>query len=86
MLVAADLGSVVGQIRDIFQLENGYRDPGVEFFGLQNMVIPIGDTFLEVVSRLRYSDTPAPGKAGLRRSTGPPYTGTPAFNIAKSLS
>jgi len=28
----------------------GFRDPGVAEFGLENVVIPVGDTFLEVVS------------------------------------
>lgn len=52
VLVAADLEAVVNQIRDVFENEVAYRDPGVAFFDLHNAVMAIGDTFLEVVSPL----------------------------------
>jgi hypothetical protein len=52
VLAAADLEAVVGQIRDVFEIEVAYRDPGVELFDLRNAVMAIGDTFLEVVSPL----------------------------------
>jgi hypothetical protein len=35
-----------------------YRDPGVKVFGLENAVMPLGDTFLEVVSPVA-PDAPA---------------------------
>jgi hypothetical protein len=38
-----DLCAVLG-------LDVGFRDPGVATFGLRNAVMPVGDTFLEVVS------------------------------------
>jgi hypothetical protein len=53
VLVAADLEAAVGRIRDVFDIEVAYRDPGVELFDLRNAVMAIGDTFLEVVSPLR---------------------------------
>lgn len=49
-LVAADLDAVVARLCATLALEVSYRDPGVEIFGLRNAVMPIGDTFLEVVS------------------------------------
>lgn len=49
-LVARDLATTAEQLCDVFGVEVGFRDPGVGHFGLHNVVIPIGDTFLEVVS------------------------------------
>ena len=53
VLAAAELDPLVDKVRDIFEIEGGYPDPGVEFFGLRNMVLPIGDTFLEIVSPIQ---------------------------------
>jgi hypothetical protein len=49
-LVARDLESVVEDLCAVLGIEVSFRDPGVELFGLRNAVMPIGDTFLEVVS------------------------------------
>lgn len=49
-LVANELDSTVETICSVLGLEVGFRDPGVAHFGLSNAVIPVGDTFLEVVS------------------------------------
>ncbi len=65
VLVAADLDGTVAQIRDIFGLAAGFNDPGVEYFGLRNEVLTIGDTFLEVVSPIR--DDTAAGRYRARR-------------------
>lgn len=51
--VAEDLDPVVDELCSVLDLEVGFRDPGVEEFGLHNVVIPVGDTFLEVVSPVR---------------------------------
>ncbi len=37
----------------MFDLKVGFRDPGVEYFGLHNIVMPVGGEFLEVVSPFR---------------------------------
>src|SRR6185437_8780205 len=50
-LVARQLAPVVD--RDVFGLEVAYRDPGVEAFGLENAVLPVGNQFLEVVAPIR---------------------------------
>ena len=55
--VAADLESVADDLRAVLGLSSGYRDPGVGEFGLHNVVLAIGDTFLEVVSPLRAGTT-----------------------------
>jgi hypothetical protein len=48
--VAHDLESTVSDFCAVLGIEVAYRDPGVGVFGLHNAVMPIGDTFLEVVS------------------------------------
>ena len=49
-LVARQLDPVVDDLCAVLGIEVSFRDPGVEIFGLTNAVMPIGDTFLEVVS------------------------------------
>jgi hypothetical protein len=48
--VARELDPVVEDFRAVLGIEVAYRDPGVAEFGLHNAVMPVGDTFLEVVS------------------------------------
>ncbi len=50
VLVARDLDSAQEDLFAVLGLRDAFRDPGVGAFGLRNIVIPIGDTFLEVVS------------------------------------
>jgi len=52
-LAARDLEKTVGDLCAVFDLEVAFRDPGVAAFGLVNAVLPVGDTFLEVVSPVR---------------------------------
>jgi hypothetical protein len=47
---AHDLDAVVADLRAVLDLPAPYHDPGVAIFGLHNAVLPVGDTFLEVVS------------------------------------
>lgn len=49
-LVADKLAPVIDDLRSVMGLGAGYHDKGVESFGLENEVIPIGDNFLEVVA------------------------------------
>lgn len=49
-LVARDLDPVVQDLCAVLGLRVSFRDPGVRVFGLRNAVLPVGDTFLEVVS------------------------------------
>jgi Glyoxalase-like domain len=50
VLATRDLNTTVMQLRDEFGLGEPYRDPAVAYFGLENAVFAIGDTFLEVIS------------------------------------
>ncbi len=56
-LVARDLEPVVADLCAVFGLEVAFRDPGVGEFGLHNAVVPVGETFLEVVSPVREGTT-----------------------------
>jgi hypothetical protein len=50
VLVAEDLEATLADLHEAFGIEPAFRDPGVKVFGLVNAVLPVGDTFLEVVS------------------------------------
>jgi len=48
--VAEDLEAVAADVERTLGVERCFRDPGVAVFGLHNVLFPIGDTFLEIVS------------------------------------
>lgn len=56
-LVARELEPVVADLCAVLGLEVGFRDPGVGEFGLHNAVMPVGRTFLEMVSPVRAGTT-----------------------------
>ena len=47
---ARDLDATVADLAAVLGIEVSFNDPGVAAFGLRNAVLPVGDTFLEVVS------------------------------------
>ena len=49
-LAARDLDASVEELSKTLDIEVGFRDPGIATFGLRNALLPVGDTFLEVVS------------------------------------
>ena len=57
VLVAENRDKVVGDLCNLFQIEVAFYDPGIIHFGLENAVIPVGNTFLEVVSPVKESTT-----------------------------
>lgn len=57
-LAARELAPVADRLAEVLDLEVAFQDPGVATFGLENAVLPVGDTFLEVVSPVR-ADAPA---------------------------
>lgn len=61
-LVARDLDAVAARLESDLGLPEPYADPGIIRFGLRNVVYPVGDTFLEVVSPVR-EDTESDGRA-----------------------
>lgn len=58
-LAATDLDTTVEALTDVLGIEVAYNDPGVGVFGLVNAVMPIGETFLEVVSPVKEDATAA---------------------------
>jgi hypothetical protein len=56
-LVAQDLEPVLENLCAVLELEVCFRDPGVAEFGLHNALLPIGTSFLEVVSPTRAGTT-----------------------------
>src|SRR2546428_9993292 len=56
-LVARELEPVVADLTAVLGIEVGFRDPGVAEFGLHSAVMPVGQTFLEVVSPTREGTT-----------------------------
>lgn len=52
-MVVADLQRVVDDLQAVFGLEVAHIDPGVEVFGLENRILPIGSQFLEVLTPIR---------------------------------
>ena len=56
-LVAADLDPVEEQLKEILGLEVAYSDPGLSQFGLKNIMLPIGNGFLEVVTPVEENTT-----------------------------
>jgi hypothetical protein len=53
VLAARELEPTAARLSDELGLAEPYRDPGVEYFGLENAVFTLGDTFLEIVSPIR---------------------------------
>ncbi len=49
-LVAGELSPIRQQLFALLGLDQDYKDPGVGEFGLENSVMAIGDTYLEVVA------------------------------------
>ncbi len=64
VLAATELDPLVAYLEAVLGIEVGFRDPLVAEFGLRNAVMPIGDTFLEVVSPIAAE---APAKRFLDR-------------------
>jgi hypothetical protein len=62
---ARDLDAVVGDLCAALGIEVSFNDPGVSAFGLRNAVLPVGETFLEVVSPVQ--DDAAAGRYLARR-------------------
>ena len=57
VLVSDERDSVVEDLCGLFEIEVAFYDPGIFHFGLENAVIPGGDTFLEVVSPVQEKTT-----------------------------
>jgi glyoxalase-like protein len=52
-LVAAKLAPVVDDLKAVLGLEVCFKDKGVEVFGLENSLFPVGSNFIEVVAPIK---------------------------------
>ncbi len=52
-LVAAALEPAAGNLKAVFGLEECYRDPNVARYGLENVLLPVGTDFIEIVAPTR---------------------------------
>ncbi len=57
VLVAAELEPVASALRSALNLDEPFRDHGVGWFGLANVVFALGDCFVEVVSPIQPDTT-----------------------------
>ena len=64
-LVAAELAPVRRQLMDVFSINPCFVDEGVAKFGLENVLLPVGSQFLEVVAPIQ--DDTAAGRYLARR-------------------
>jgi hypothetical protein len=62
VVAAWDLAATTSALRGELGLVEGFHDPGVGEFGLSNEVLPIGNTFFEVVSPLVAGASTAAGR------------------------
>ena len=56
-LVARDLDGAQAELSAVFGLEVGYRDPKIGALELHNFLMPVGNSFLEVVAPIREGTT-----------------------------
>lgn len=52
-LVATDLAREAARLRDSLGVEECYRDPNVAKYGLENILFPVGRSFIEIVAPTR---------------------------------
>ena len=52
-LVAEKLEPTIETLASLLDAEICYRDPGIDFFGLENALLPVGTDFLEVVAPIK---------------------------------
>ena len=52
-LVAEKLAPVEEALIDVLGIEVCFRDPGIDYFGLENALLPIGNQLLEVVAPIK---------------------------------
>ena len=70
-LISRDLTAAETNLRSVFGLDVCHRDPGVEKFGLKNFLMPLGNSFIEVVAPFR--DATAGGRYLKKRGDAAGY-------------
>ena len=57
VFVAKERDELAQQICDLFELKETFNDPGIIHFGLENVLIPLNDTFIEIVTPVQENTT-----------------------------
>ena len=57
VIVALKRDEIVEKLCNLFEIKVAYYDPGIIHFGLENALLPIGNTFLEVISPVQDNTT-----------------------------
>ena len=57
VIVAEERDSIASQICKVFDLKVAFHDDGLIYFGLINSLIPLGDTFIEIVTPVKENTT-----------------------------
>ena len=57
VLVCKNRDQVVKNLCDLFDIKVAFNDPGIIFFGLENALLPVGNTFIEVISPVEEGTT-----------------------------
>ena len=53
VIATSEMDALADKICDLFELKKTYTDPELTVFGLENVLIPFGDTFLELVTPVK---------------------------------
>lgn len=64
-MVAANLSEAEHRLKPVLDFDTAYSDVGVEEFGLKNIVVPTGNSFVEVVAP--FQEETAAGRMLTRR-------------------
>ena len=57
VFVSKERDRLAKEICDVFELKEAYNDPGLINFGLKNVLIPLNDTFFEIVMPVQENTT-----------------------------
>ena len=57
VFVSKERDRLAKEICDVFDLKEAYNDPGIISFGLENVLIPLNDTFFEIVMPVQENTT-----------------------------
>ena len=57
VFVAKERDELAQQICNLFELKETFNDPGIIHFGLENVLIPLNDTFIEIVTPVQENTT-----------------------------
>ena len=57
VLVCEKKDEAINNLCNLFDIKVAYHDPGIIFFGLENALLPVGNSFIEVISPVEEGTT-----------------------------